>query len=79
MSAPERTDEQVDRDLALEGFDAREEWPEYGHGSLRQAWRGGYESGYAQARSDLADELTKRGQQALVGLICDLTNPRSTP
>lgn len=38
-----------------------------------------YERGYAQARTDLAAELTKRGQEALVSLITDLLNPRSEP
>lgn len=34
-----------------------------------------YEAGYAQARSDLVDELSRRGQEALVRLLCDLLQP----
>lgn len=41
------TDDDIDIDLAIEGFDANDRYPEYGHEALRTAWRAGFDSAIA--------------------------------
>ena len=40
----EPSDAQIDADLALDGFDPKDRYPEHGHDALRTAYRSGWES-----------------------------------
>lgn len=55
-AAGEVTDEQIDADLCMEGFDPDESYPEYGHDALRQAYRAG--------RAALAGHAPQAGEGA---------------
>lgn len=54
---PEPTDEQIDADLALDGFDPDEKYPEHPHSALRTAYRSGYEAALIVAGRDSRDGI----------------------
>lgn len=55
MAAPDRdqepTDDRIDADLRLDGFDPDEHYPEHGHDALRTAYRSGWESAMIAVRA----------------------------
>ncbi len=48
IEARATSDEEIDRDLMLYGFDPTDRYPEYGHNQMREA----YQAGWDTARAD---------------------------
>lgn len=75
------TDDQIDASLALEGFNAAERYPEYGHEALQTAYRAGWEDASAalaamEARAVAAEAARDEFAERLSHLLCDLTGSR---
>lgn len=64
------TDETIDSDLAMDGFDATDRYPEHGHDALRSAYRSGHASGASAAIA-----ASRREMETLRGDVNHLVQP----